>query len=284
MLGYRKSLWLFLLPPLVGLVIFHILPFIGGFWISLTDGTFQGHIVGVNNYINVWKNQMFQTGLVNSLILAVISIPLIWLFSLLMAFVLYKCSHASRILRQTIMLPYLIPEAATLLILLILFDYGGLANRLLSVFGIGRISWVEGGALRFPIIVFYIWKNLGLSTILFLAAFETIPVALFEYARLEGASWRKQIFSIALPMIAPTAGAVAMISWINSFSISQQIYSVGGAYPGMQMYTVQNFMSNMYNQFNNPAATAAAYSFALIVFLVTGSVYLFYRKVVAIKR
>ena len=65
----KKTLWLFLLPPLIGLMLFYIVPFFGGIYYSLTDGSYKNAFVGLENYINIWKNEMFLLGLKNTLAL-----------------------------------------------------------------------------------------------------------------------------------------------------------------------------------------------------------------------
>ena len=102
--------------------------------------------------------------------------------------------------------------------------------------------------------------------VLFLSALQTVPEPLYEYARLEGAGFFRQAFSITLPLILPTAFLVILIEWISAFKIFREVYFIGGAYPDASVYTLQNYMNNMYNKLNYQNVTTAAYSFAVIVF------------------
>ena len=68
----KKSMWLFLLPGALGLMLFYIVPFIGGIWYSLTDGSYKNSFVGIKNYIDIWQNQMFVLGLKNTMLLSLI--------------------------------------------------------------------------------------------------------------------------------------------------------------------------------------------------------------------
>ena len=77
----KKSLWLFLLPGLLGLMLFYVVPFLGGIYFSMTDGTIANRIVWFDNYQRVWDNEVFRLGLKNSLELSLISAPLIFVFS-----------------------------------------------------------------------------------------------------------------------------------------------------------------------------------------------------------
>ena len=61
-----------------------------------------------------------------------------------------------------------------------------------------------------------------------------------------------------------------IVEWINAFKIFREVYFIGGAYPDPAVYTLQNYMNNMYNKLNYQNVTTAAYSFALIVFILFG--------------
>lgn len=72
----KKSLWLFLLPGLVLLMVFYVIPFLGGIRHSVTDGSFQNRFVGLTNYRQLWQNDMFLLGLKNTMELSLICAPL----------------------------------------------------------------------------------------------------------------------------------------------------------------------------------------------------------------
>ena len=266
----KKSLYLFLLPPMLGLLLFYIVPFFGGIYYSVTDGSYKNEFVGLANYINIWKNEMFVLGLKNTMELSLICAPTVWLLALIIAMQLNRLRPSGKLLRNSILLPYLMPASAMLLVWLLAFDYGGTLNRIMSALGIDRVKWLDGAALRVPVILMFIWKNLGFAVIIFLSALQTVPEPLYEYARLEGAGFFRQCFSITLPMIMPSAFLVIIVEWISAFKIFREVYFIGGAYPAESVYTLQNYMNNMYNKMNYQNVTTAAYTFAAIVFLLFG--------------
>ncbi len=269
----KKSLWLFLLPGLTGLLIFYIVPFIGGIYFSMTDGTFQNRFVLFQNYQKVWQNEIFRLGLTNSLLLSLYSAPAIFVFSFVMAVMLRELKGKSLVFRNILLMPYLVPSAALLIIWLLLFDYGGPVNRLLSQFGIGRVLWLESGSLRVPVLLLYIWKNIGFSVVIFSAALQAVPDAYYEFARLEGAGAVQQEIHITLPIIMPTAFLVFVLAWVNAFKIFKEVYFIGGAYPQEAVYTLQHFMNNKFAKLDYQDVTTAAYSFAVIVFILFGLLY-----------
>ena len=62
-------------------------------------------------------------------------------------------------------------------------------NRALEAMGMTRVMWLTSGALRLPVVLMFLWKNLGFCLIIFLAALQSIPQPLYEYAQLEGAGF-----------------------------------------------------------------------------------------------
>ena len=181
----------------------------------------------------------------------------------------YETSSGGRRINRYLLIA-VIAVLIVLIIWLLWFDCGGPVNQLVTLLGGERVSWMQGEALRTPVILLFMWKNLGFCMIIFLAALQAIPESLYEYATLEGASFLRQTFTITLPMIVPSAFLVFILCWINAFRIFKEVYFIGGAYPEESLYTLQNYMNNMYGKLNYQNVTTAAYSFAVIVFALFG--------------
>ena len=270
----KKIVWLLLLPGLAGLLAFYVVPFFGGIYFSLMDGTFANEFVGLANYKRVWQNPMFQLGLKNTWELSLLCAPVIWLLAFLLAGMLKTLRHRATPFRNILLLPYLMPSSAMLLIWTLMFDYGGVVNLLVTAMGFERVLWLEEDALRFPIVLLYIWKNVGFSVVLFASALTAVHPSLYEYASLEGAGWWTQSFRITLPQILPTAFLVFVLAWVNAFKIFKEAYFIGGDYPSTQIYTLQHFMNNKFAKLEYQDVTAAAYMFAVGVMVLFALMYM----------
>lgn len=270
----KKIVWLLLLPGLAGLMLFYVVPFFGGLYFSVTDGTYENNFVGLKNYAQVLQNPMFQLGLRNTWELSLLCAPVIWLLAFILSAMLRTLKERATPLRNVLLLPYLMPSSAMLLIWTLMFDYGGVVNRLVVAMGLERVLWLEGDALRFPIVLLYVWKNLGFSVVLFASALSAVHPSLYEYAALEGAGWWTQAFRITLPLILPTAFLVFVLAWVNAFKIFKEVYFIGGAYPTQQIYTLQHFMNNMFAKLDYQKVTTAAYLFAIGVMVLFALMYL----------
>ena len=277
---YKKArqVWPFILPGLAGLLLFYGIPFVGGVWYSVTDGSFENKFVGLQNYLSVLQNPMFQLGLRNTMELSLICAPLLVLLSFVLAALLHRIRPAGAFFRSSVLMPYLMPSSAVLIIWLLWFDFGGPVNRLLTALGGQRIDWLAGAELRVPVVLLFLWKNLGFCVVIFLSALQSIPEPYYEYATLEGASFPRQTFTITLPLVIPSAFLVAILSFVNAFRIFKEVYFIGGPYPEEPLYTLQNYMNNMYGKLNYQNVTTAAYIFAVIVFLLFGILFLSQRR------
>ena len=274
----KKSVLLFLLPGLCMLLIFYIIPSFSGIGYSLMDGSYKNEFVGLKNYREIWQNSMFLLGLKNTMELSLICAPLLWILSFLLASALASIKPFGGFFRSSVLLPYLTPSSAILLVWLVLFDYGGPVNRALAAMGAERVMWLSSGALRLPVVLMFLWKNLGFCLIIFLAALQSVPQPLYEYATLEGAGFMTRAFRITLPLVTPTAFLVFVLAWINAFKIFKEVYFIAGAYPDYSVYTLQNYMNNMFQKLNYQNVTAAAYSFGLIVFAIFGVLFFLQRR------
>lgn len=270
----KKSLWLFLLPGLTGLMVFYLLPFLGGIYYSLTDGSIENAFVGLENYRHVWQNEVFLLGLKNTMELSLLCAPLIFLLSFALAAMLKALGDRSAPFRNILLIPYLMPSSALLIVWLLLFDYGGPINRIVSALGLERVLWLESSALRVPVVLLYIWKNVGFSVVIFSAALQSVPQPYYEFAALEGANAFQREMKITLPLILPTAFLVFVLAWVNAFKIFKEVYFISGSYPNDAVYTLQHFMNNKFAKLDYQDVTTAAYSFAVIVLCLFGLMYL----------
>lgn len=275
----KRSVLIFLIPGLSLLVIFYLVPFFTGLHYSLMGGARMSRYVGITNYQSLWKNPMFLLGLKNTLMLSGICAPLLFVMGFAFSLLLQSVRPKGTLFRTMALIPYLAPSAAMIFLWRLVFGYGGWINYLLQVLGIHRVLWLESAALRFPVIVLFLWKNLGFCSVLFLTALQAIPPSLDEYARLEGAGFLTRALKISLPQILPTAFFIFVMAWINAFRIFQEVYVIAGAYPDAAAYTLQHYMNNMFTRLDYPMVTAAAYSFAAIVFALFALLFLLQRRV-----
>ena len=262
----KKSVLLFLLPGLCMLLIFYIIPFFSGIGYSLMDGSSKNEFVGLKNYREIWQNSMFLLGLKNTMELSLICAPLLWILSFLLASALASIKPFGGFFRSSVLLPYLTPSSAILLVWLVLFDYGGPVNRALAAMGAERVMWLSSGALRLPVVLMFLWKNLGFCLIIFLAALQQVPQDLYEAAEIDGCGAWKKFLNVTLPGIRGTVLFVLIELTIGGFNVFTSIKMITGGKPAHQTDTLLTWM--YYKAFSTGKFSyAAALSFVMALTL-----------------
>ena len=128
----KKAVTLFLIPSLVGFLIFFLIPFIGSlFYAFNSDGTFS-----LNNFIYTLQNEAFALALKNTLLFLLICVPLNILLPLLVAIAVKSIGEQSRLFRLAYISPLVVPVASVAIFWSILFAPGGTVNHILGTFGI----------------------------------------------------------------------------------------------------------------------------------------------------
>ena len=187
--------FLFLLPSLIGAGIFWMIPFgdvVRRSFFSAVSGTFTGW----KNYATVMENQAFRLAAGNTLRFFAVCIPILVVLSLLIAVLLTKRKRGMQLLKSMFLLPMAIPVASVVILWKVLFHDQGLLNHLLSFISVSGTDWMNTDA-SFGVLVFsYIWRNLGYDIVLWAAGLGSIPGALYDAARVDGAGEWKCFFSI----------------------------------------------------------------------------------------
>lgn len=259
----KQVVWayIFLLPSLIGIAVFYVIPYIMCIYSSFVS---KGSFAGLDNYIKLFQNKAFLYALRNTVIFTAVAIPLLMIISFLIAKFLTTFKKISAFFRSAYLMPIVIPAASLIYVWQLLFDDYGVVNNILSSLGIDTVQFFSSGFSMVMIIIIYIWKNCGFCVILFTAGLANLPKSVHESAYLEGASGFKTTIKITLPLITPTTFFVFLMAVINSFRMFRESFSLFGTYPNENIYFLQNFINNNYNNFNYPQLASSAIVMSLI--------------------
>ena len=262
----RKSLisWLFLMPSLLGVLLFFVAPFFVVIYYSMINNPIQKRFVGFSNFVNVWNNDAFRLAGLNSLKFSFIAVPLAVLLSLFLAAVMESRIPGKSYFRTFFLSPLMVPTASIVLIWQVLFHYNGLMNNILMKFGFVKTDWLKSDYAPVVIVLLFLWKNLGYNMILFMAALSSIPRDLMEVAALEHATKFQVFWYVKLRYMSSTVLFVTIMSVINSFKVFREVYLMAGDYPYDSLYMLQHFMNNTFGSLDYQKLSAAA----IIMFIV----------------
>lgn len=262
-----------LAPMVIGMAVFFFVPFIILIRYTVTETVGGTEFVGLDNYIAIMKSNSFKTAFLNTGKFLIIGVVLIMVLSFLLALMLQKHFAGSKLLRSVILFPMFLPVAAVVTIVMIFFSESGLVNSALNTLGIPVKQWLDGPA-AFPLVMgIYILKNIGFNVILFLAGLNMIPKELYEAAEIEGAGAVRRVFDITLPLIAPTAFFVFIISVMNCFKSFREVFILGGEYPDKSIYMLPHFINNNIKNLNYQRLAVAAVVVFCVIAIITGVFY-----------
>ena len=255
----------FLMPSLLGVGVFFILPFGVVIYYSLIDGPMTRNFVFLDNFIKLFQNSAFRLAAKNTLSFSALAVPLAVVLAMVLALMLECRIPLKSQFRTFFLSPMMVPVASVVLIWQVLFNYNGTINEFLILFGRDKIDWLQSEYAQIVVLLLFLWKNLGYDMILFMAGLANIPKELLEVADVEGASEAYKFFSIKLRYLSPTVLFVTILSLINSFKVFREVYLLAGAYPYDPLYTLQHFMNNTFGSMDYQKLSAAAVIMAIVM-------------------
>ena len=257
---------LFLLPSLLGVSTFLIVPFLDVIRRSFTD-VIGENFVGLQNYRTIFQTSAFQLASANTFKFVLVCIPLLLLLSLIIAVILTESFGNKSRLKHAYLIPMAIPVASIVLFWRVVFDKQGLLNGILAQFGIPGTDWMKESTAFVILVGSYIWKNLGYNIVLWTAGLTSIPRSLYEAAAVDGAGWWKKFHCITLPNLRSVLCTISVLAFLNSFKVFREAYLVAGDYPDESMYLLQHLFNNWFRELSLDKLSAAAIVVSMIIFL-----------------
>ena len=261
----NKAPLYFILPSLIGVAVFTLLPFLDVF-IRSFQSAISREFSGLENYYDIFSNAAFKLASQNTIKFVLVCIPLLLAISLAIAVFLNKFVQASQILRTAFLIPMAVPIASVVLIWNIVFHEQGVLSGVLNNFNMVGQDWMSTGYAFWVLVFSYIWKNLGYTIILWLAGLNAISKEIYESAKVDGAGDLKCFTKITLPCLKPTLYTVAVLSLLNSFKVFREAYLVAGDYPDKSMYLLQHLFNNWFREMSFGKMAAASVVMAVIIF------------------
>lgn len=233
----------FLLPSLIGLLVFSFMPLLISGFISLTDWNgldkltdpsfMQQHFIGLENYKSILTTGEFWKTLGNTAKYIVLYIPLMLAASLLVAYLLSRSHKGIGVFRVVYYIPVLTSwVAASLIWKSVLSPQYGALNGILKIFGIQGPGWLLDENWAMPAIVLVsVWKDMGFFGLILLSGIVGINKTYYEAADIDGANGWTKFVKITLPLLTPSIFYVLIVGMINSFQLFPQIMIMTGGGP-----------------------------------------------------
>ncbi|MFI8237814.1 carbohydrate ABC transporter permease [Streptomyces sp. NPDC085866] len=230
------NFWLFISPFLLGLIVFVYIPIIWSAYLSFFEARFTvtpSDFVGLGNYRDIFSDSQFTGSLVTFTVFAAFIVPTTWAVSLGLALLVNRLRFMRAFYRSVFFLPTACSYVAASLIWKMSLFNGvrfGLANTVIGWFGIDNIAWLANPDPPWywlVIITARLWLQSGFYMILFLAALQNIPQALYEAAAIDGAKPGWQTFRyITLPQLRATSTAVVLLLLVAAYQAFDEFFNL----------------------------------------------------------
>jgi len=221
--------WLLIAPTAIGLLVLNIIPVFSTLLMSFQNVSTLGTstFVGLENYMRMFSDSDFWKSLSNTLIYALVQVPVTVILSTLAAVLLNTKARGVEVYRTIYFLPMIAAPAAVAMVWRWLFNSEyGLINMILQSLGMTEpIQWLsDPNVVLWSVIIVGIWSNIGFNMILLLAGLQEIPKEYYEAATVDGASKARQFFQITLPLLTPQLFFVVVTSIISALQVFDVIF------------------------------------------------------------
>jgi len=280
--------YIFILPWIVGFLVFMAGPAIAAFIISLSEWRlfFPSQWVGFLNYVRLSKDPLFYQSLKVTILYIALSIPLQILTALLLASLLSQKVKGLSAFRTIFYLPSIVPMVGSAVLWMWILDPEfGILNYFLSLVNIQGPAWLYDPTwILLAFAIMSVW-SIGPMMIILLAGLMNIPQQFYEAATIDGANNWNKFWNITIPMLSPTIFFVLVMSVINSFQTFVQPFVMGGggqagtftteygAPLNASLFYVLNIYREGFKYFKMGYACALSWMLTLIILLITLAIF-----------
>lgn len=271
--GRRTATALFLLPSLIGVVGFCLLPIAASLLFSVMDYDLlmpmsSMKYVGLQNFVRILTGKELPKVMGHTFTYLGLYLPMILFASVFQALILNKSFRGLGLFRTVCYTPVITSwVAAAVVWQWVLSGKYGLLNQLLQIIGITGPAWLSSKTWAMPgVVLAAVWKDTGYYALMVLAALKSIDPAYYEAASIDGAGEMKKLTSITLPLISPTLFLLIVINIIYGLQVFDSVLIMTDGGPGgATTVFLERIYKYAFKQYK--MGLASAYSWILFVLI-----------------
>lgn len=264
---------LYILPIMLIIVIFDLIPIVMAFLFSFTDYNIlqPPTWIGLDNYRRIIGSKNFIAALINTIEYVVITVPVQTILALAIAVFIaekMKNSKYGSFLKGTIFIPVVISNIAAAAVWRTMFQTkSGIVNEALGLIGIGEQNWLGSKVLALICVcIVAVWKNVGYYMVIYFAGVIGIDRDVQEAAVIDGATDMQRLRYVTVPMLRHITYMVVTVGIINSFQLFDVVYQLTGGGPGNATMTLA-YLVYKYAFSNQKMGYASAMAIFLLIFV-----------------
>jgi ABC-type sugar transport system permease subunit len=240
--------WTILVPILLYYTLFAAVPVIMNVIVSFAEwnGITKINWVGFSNYLRFFKDPLYILIFKNTALFTIFSMVIGVPLGLIVAVLLNQKVRAMGLYRSLWYVPTVTSAAImSQFVALFISPYGGVLNIILKSLGFAEVVWtINAPAMRAVIVFFSVWKGVGGTMVLYLAALQAIPIELYEAAMVDGADALRRFWYLTIPMVRHMTAFVVVTGVIGGFQIFEPILLISKGGPFNQTNVIINQIYN----------------------------------------
>lgn len=264
--------YLFILPVVLGLLIWTFGPMLASAYFSLTDYKIVNvpEFIGFQNYVDLLNDRSFAQSLSVTVRFGLMFVVLSQIVGLALAVLLTQKVRGLTVFRTFFYLPIIVPAAASAVLWKYLYNKEfGPIDRILNLFGLHSINWLGSPeSALFALVIMAVWAG-AVTTIIYVAGLQHIPDELLDSAKIDGANSVQRFVHVTIPMLSPTIFFNVVTGVIGAFQffVPAFIMTEGGPVKSTYFYNY-NLYEKAFKWLEMGYASAMAWIlFAIIIVL-----------------
>lgn len=267
----------FILPNILGMLVFTVFPLLFSLFISFTDWDFTKGMGNWNfnfglNYIEMWKDKWFTSSLINTFLYSLAVVPASIFFAMILAVILETYCFAKVPMKLAMFMPYISNIVAVAIVWVMMYSPFGPFTLMVKALGwenppawLGDYNWA-----LVAVIIMSIWSNIGYCVLIYSSAIAGLSQDVYEAADVDGANEITKFFKITVPSLTPTTFFLVITTLINSFQVFAPIQIMTRGGPGTSTSVLVYYIYTAgFTFFRMGYASAIAWILFLILLIVT---------------
>ena len=267
----------FILPNVLGMLLFTLIPMIFSLFVSFTDWDFvkgfgNWNFIGLDNFIEMWQDNWFVSALINTIIMAFTCVSITICLALVLAVLIDSFCFAKLPIRLAMFMPHISNVVAVAIVWVMMYSPWGPFTQFIKALGVENPpQWLGDYTWALPaVILMIIWSNVGYCIMIYTSAIQGLPKDIYEAADIDGASEIKKFFKLTVPFLSPTTFFLVITQFIHVFQVFAQVQIMTQGGPGTSTNVLVYYIyTSAFNYYDMGYAAAMSWILFAILLIIT---------------
>ncbi|WP_246240927.1 carbohydrate ABC transporter permease [Anaerocolumna sedimenticola] len=269
--------YVFILPNLIGVLLFTFIPIVYSLIISFTDWDFtkgfgNWNWVGFKNFLDIWKDKWFVDSLKNTIIFAVCVVLFTLVTAIILAVVIDRFCFAKTPIRLALFMPYISNVVAVAIVWVMMYSPWGPFTQFVKSMGVKNPpQWLGDYKWALPaVIIMTVWGGIGYAVMIYTSAIQGLPKDVYEAAEVDGAGEITKFLKLTIPFLSPTTFFLIITTLISSFQVFAPIQLMTRGGPGSSSSVLVYYIyQSAFSFYKMGYASAMSWILFILLFIVT---------------